>query len=153
MLPLFLVANAIGGLVGEFLLTIADGMDLDETNVDGQTVSFSLTVNTDGSITTTADNQSPAFSNESYWTPLGEAPGAGVYVRLNFTSGTNQVTSGAVGSWLELTSSRSWTFTKVSAGGPDSTNGVYNLLFSLDGGSTTIDSATLDDVTLTESAP
>jgi hypothetical protein len=144
-----------GSVVGVFDLTVLDGQDLSEDVADGNPCSVVLSITSDGDIDASVADESPSLTGKGWWTPIGSAPGTGYYVRISYTSGTNQYSSGSgLGSWLELSSTRTWTFLKAAegSGDPDSTNGVYLVEFSDDGGSSVSDSFTLDDVTLTEAA-
>lgn len=149
MLPLLLAGLAHSG--GRFLLDLDDNLFDSTEPTNGNTTTGTLTVNTDGSIAWTGDAGGTNETGHTWWYPVGLPKGTW-HVKLSYSSGTNQYASGSgLGSWLALSAQRTWTFSKATSGsGGGSTSGVYLLEFSNDGGSTTYDSVSINDITLTE---
>lgn len=122
------------------------------TDEDGQTVTGTFRMNTDGTWTYTGDFLG-SNANGSWGSPTTPSIGDGFHCRLVFISGTNHYLSGAaLNTWLPLTSNVAWNFRKLSSGGPDEDNGVFRIDVSDDGGSTTLDSDSFN-IRLNEQSP
>jgi len=144
--------SVLGGGEG-FSLNLGDN-DFLSTDADGQTVTGSLAILSTGEITWTGDIFGSNENGHTWFAPIGSTDGTGWSVRLSFTSGTNSYSSGAaLDTWHLLTTSRTFNFSKATAGGPDSADGIWLLEFSDDGGSTVFDSVSIDDISMFEQAP
>jgi hypothetical protein len=105
--------------------------------VVGATVTASLTVGTDGSLTWNAQRilqtGSPVWYN-----PITPAIGDNYWVRVTPTTTFDAGLGGAsTGIWLPLTSSRTWTATTPADGNVD-VGAIFNLEFASDSGGSTI---------------
>lgn len=144
-------------IIGAFGNTAIPAISIGDTSyesidADGQTLTGTLTISQSGAITYTGDSLG-SNENGTWYLPANRLVADNWSVMLSYVSGTNQWTSGtALATWTAITSSRTFTVSKVSNGGPDFTNGVYTLAFSKDGGSTTYMSQNID-ITLTEESP
>ena len=154
MLPIFMIATAVGGK-GSFQFNADPDAFAASVNVNGQTVDGQFDIYADGRIEWTGD---AGGTNESdwWWFPTGTGNPSGTWhVRLQYVSGTNQsksLGSDAINTWHDLSAAtRTFKFEKTTSGsGGGSTDGVYTLEFSNDGGSTTYDTLDVNDITLTE---
>jgi hypothetical protein len=90
------------------------------------------TIKSDGTITTTA-------GGSATWNSSTTA-GSGYEVKATVTSGS--LTSGTTGSWLALSSNRSWSKTDSTAGGGD-VSAIFRLDIRATGTTTVLDSATI----------
>ena len=138
---------------GAFLLDLADNL-FDSLEEHGSNTTGTLNVRNTGEIIYTGDYLGTNESGHTWFSPIGGTDGTGWHVKLSYTSGTNQYSSGAgLAAWLACTSHRAWTFLKSTSDGPNSTSGVYLLEFSDDAGATTYASVSINDITLTEQSP
>jgi hypothetical protein len=83
-------------------------------------VTATVTVNTDGSITwtkTAGAAWGPTPNQYPWFDPVGGTPGNSYWVRATPTSGT--WSSGTTGSWLALSSARTWTVSCSSGASKD----------------------------------
>ena len=137
--------------IGRFERTWANTESLTALDADGQNVTGVLTIDTQGNLSWDADQGSDEA--HEYWEPQDiYTPGPLLQVRLSFSSGVNHYQSGAgLAAYVALSTTRSWTFFKATAGGPDTDQGDFTLDFSWDG-STAFDTTTLD-ISLTEQSP
>lgn len=87
------------------------------------------TLNTDGSITKTGDSGFPG----GWYTDTVTGIGSSYWVRATTISGTG---SGTTGSWLALSTARSWSVGAIAGG--DSNTWILKLEFASDSGGTTI---------------
>ena len=117
---------------------------------DGQTVSGTLAVASDGGVNYTGDLLGTNASDR-FWT-TGYNPVGTWHVKLTFISGTNSRSGGTANDTWTAVGSFSMSFSKASAGGPDQATGTWTLAFSDDGGSTTHDSKSIT-ITMQEQAP
>ncbi len=138
------------GIKGAFDISSIDGT-VQANDEDGQTVTGNIQVTIVGAVDWTGDIFGTTESDD-WWLPNGTVSGTW-HVRLSYSSGDPIYSSGSgLGTWLELSSNRTWNFSKASVGGPDTDSGDYTLAFSDDAGSTTHDSVTIT-INLNEQAP
>jgi hypothetical protein len=90
--------------------------------LDPSDATATVTLNTDGT-------SSSSGSGTGNWSRPGAVPSASV--RCTVTGGS--LSSGTTGTWLALSSSRSWTRTRTTLG---TSNATITLEYSTDGGST-----------------
>lgn len=120
-----------------------------ETHTGSEDDSFQITgnlyVDRDGGLRKRQENHG-SFTTTQYGTySNGDESdatfGDSYHVRVTNTNTPDIYASGSgLGTWLALTSDRSWQF-QETRGGPDSnTSTTYTIAFSDDGGSTTLDS-------------
>lgn len=149
--PLFLACqSASGGYFSQDVNTTLTAIVADGQNCTGTLVFLANGTWTWDGDTLGTDDSGVWWKNASTMVP----PGARWSVRIVQDSGDDQSVGGLnLNQWYALSSNRTWTFNKTTAGGPDSTNGVYTVSFSNDGGSSVYDSVEIDDITLTEQAP
>ena len=153
MLPIFLIAAAVGGGKGTFQFSADPDAFTATEFVNGNDVDGQLDVYGDGRIEWTGD-VGGTDESDYWWFPTGFPIGTW-HVKLAFVSGDNNfysLGSDAINTWHDVTASdRTFKFKKTTSGsGGGSTNGVFTLEFSDDGGSTTYDTLDINDVTLTE---
>lgn len=125
-------------------------------NLNGDDTVGLLIVRLDGSLDWIGDDDGISV-NDSWWSPEG-SPVGDWWVRLNFVSGTNQwyfTSPNDLGVWYKVAGSGAaqvtWRFRKAPSGSSGgTTDGVYNLLFSQDGGSSTYHTCSVNDITLFE---
>lgn len=89
-----------------------DITDLIDLEIDPTDASCSLQLNTDGTMSSTG-NFSTVGPN--WYLPTSTGVGANYWVRMTVTAGSNP-TVGTVGSWLQLSSNRAWTWTRTTTG-------------------------------------
>ena len=111
---------------------------------DGFNVTANLYVDNDGSLRKRTESLGSFTTVEfgTYNSGAGDDAGFGdaFHVRVSYSSGSNNYQSGSgLGTWLALTSDRSWQF-QVADSGPSVSTGVFLVEFSDDGGSTVLDS-------------
>ena len=103
---------AYAALGGEPLISLSN-LTIGSTGAGSQSASYTLESDGDVVATTTLFGA----SDQGDWVdPKAAAPGT-YEVRATLNSGT--LTSGTTGSWLALTSNRSWTLTQESVGAAD----------------------------------
>lgn len=144
MMPQILFARiAAGGYKGAFDISSIDGVYRCEDD-NGQTQSGDLLVNDSGTVFWDGDPVGGIDENDRWWT-TGFTPTGTWHVKLDYVSGTNTYSSGAAtGSWIAISTAPNWFFSVSSSGGPNLTEGDWNLKFSDDGGSTTYDSVNIN---------
>lgn len=96
--------------------------------------SASLSFNTDGSITSTGTTtgSGPNLGHSKWFIPLSAGIGSSYWIRATLSSG-NAWTSGTMGSWIQLSSIRTWTTN--AAGGSVKSNVTLFEIASDAGGS------------------
>jgi len=152
MIPLLFLAKAgLGVSNGAFFLDSAGNYTARDS--DGQAQSGTYTVYANGDMDWVGDAEGTNVNTISWWTVIGNPSGTW-HVKMTYLNADGDVyTSGSgLGTWLELSTDRSWTFSRASVGGPDTHSATYTLEFSNDGGSTTYDSDVLT-INLQESSP
>lgn len=115
---------------------------------DGFQITCNLYVDRDGDLRKRHENYGSFVTTDFGGYANGDDPVTGFgddyHVRVTHTAGGDIYASGSgLGTWLALTSDRSWQF-QETRGGPDSnTTTQYTVAFSDDGGTTTLDSFVL----------
>lgn len=148
MMPPFLPPLMLGSIEYKAVGGSSSGVEDDPADAI-----VTLRYDSDGGV-----RHSQSFVSGSNTTDLGEwsslhpneTDGASWSVRVSFSSGTNQYSSGSgLATWLTLNVNRTWTFLKDGVG---MNSGTYTVEISNDGGST-IYSSTSYTVTLTVQTP
>ena len=149
-MSLFFLLPTSPTTAGAFDISGIDGT-YQSNDSNGQTVSGTLATDADGNVTWTGDLLG-TNENDDWWLPNGSVQGTW-HVKLTYSSGTNQRSSGTADDTWTAVGSFSMSFSKATGGGPDpdSTVGNYTLAFSDDAGSTTHDSVAIA-ITLSEQA-
>lgn len=131
-----LAASGSGKIIAA---AIDQGNDAYQSNDDdGQTVTGTLAINSDGSIAYTGDSNGTSESGQSWLNRIGANNGDGFHTRLVFVSGDNSYNSGsALNTWHAMTSGRTYSYQKLTGGGSELESGTWRLDVSKDGGSTT----------------
>lgn len=126
-----LMVSATGAWISLVGATIQD--------VDGvapYNAGISLVLNSDGTVDYLRNIQADSFEAQDWISPASEAPGP-YSVRATVLSGS--LSSGTTGSWLALTSNRSWSRTRTSVG---TSSCQLQLEISPNGGTTVIKTVT-----------
>lgn len=126
------IMTALAGGVG--LPRVVDpiqvfGLEDEETTPTSATCSLALTQA--GLITTTGNGSS---ADPTWCVPKNLTVGDGYWARLDVTAGSSP-TGSATGSWLQLSSTRTWTWTQAGLG---STSATFNLRIAEDSGGVSV---------------
>lgn len=105
------------------------GIEDEETTPTGATCSIALTQA--GLMTTTGNGSS---ADPTWCVPKNSTVGNGYWARLDVTAGSSP-TGSATGSWLQLSSTRTWTWTQAGIG---STSATFNLRIAEDSGGVSV---------------
>ena len=132
---------ASGAVSGSGPVSSIPRWDITSSNTAPAYISAGLTVNTDGTITLYGDLVVSAGGTQWY-SPTTPAIGNSYWVRLSqlSTAGSGGFNGGAaLGSWLALTSARTWTIDTSGLGvGDGLRQSTFNLEFASDSGGATI---------------
>lgn len=153
MVPWLLIAAQQAG-AGFFSAPASQSRSADVLS-NGSQVDGDYWVRSNGGLDWIGDNGG-TNAEDSWWTPEDAVDGEW-WVRINYSSGTNQIdpaSTSDLATWYKIAgsggASRKFDFRKTTSGsGGGSTVGTYSVLFSQDGGSTTHHTLTLT-ITLTE---
>lgn len=136
MLPINLLM-AFSGKGGQVysLANLASEYADESTITDTYTVNFIVRDSiTDGTIDVTKAITSSELDEETYIVPTGSS----VWVRATYVSGDTFTSGAAVGSWLELSTDRTWTMSHTTSGGLDQISGIYKFELATDSGGSNI---------------
>ena len=144
---LFLYAAYMNSGNHGFLALNPSSTTIQSDDVTTNPISATAYVDRDGSLRKRRENAGSAADSAhgSWWDPADVFTDAGdqASVQVTHTGGTNRYASGdGLASFVAMTSDRSWVFTYAGEAGPNSDSSTYLFEFSLDGGSTTLDSFT-----------
>lgn len=138
MLPMVLIAAAVGKANAYFSAPSARSNTANE-NINGNGITGNYQVLSTGAFNWDGDNGGTDFDDE-WWSPLGSVGGTW-HARLEYVSGETFFLQGAydpINTWIAVSTEIRWNFYKSGYGsGGGSSQGVYNIKFSDDGGATT----------------
>lgn len=151
MFPPFLIAAAVAAN-GGFDAPATRGNTAQE-NINGNGMTGNYQVLSDGQFNWTGDTGG-TNSNDTWWSPLNTVVGTW-HARLEYVSGNAFFTQGAYDpkdTWIDVSTEIRWNFYKNTWGtGGGSGQGVYNIKWSDDAGSTTYHTCTCT-ITMSESS-
>jgi hypothetical protein len=119
---------------------------IDSVEEDGFTITSNFYVDRDGDLRKREETRgsffTSTFGSYSNGNNSNASFGDDYHIRVNETSGGAYSSGAGLATWLQMNTDRQWNFSE-SAGGPSQQISTYDVLFSDDGGTSTLDSFVL----------